>query len=199
MEQVRSVKYDSVNALIMTGWLPEVVARSDTPISQETTLQAIFPHQRLDGARAGLAGTHGSAEIGTARQLMMSSMAPIGSIGGRGQHAGRRALPPLDIKCSTVRHSLPAAVAKARWWPLLHASLPALTSGGRAIVPSEGNNLQHRRHQRPLPQHVLCMPGCSGRLRLTLCWMVSTFSFVDSYGYDGAVKSLWKPWMSSFT
>jgi hypothetical protein len=125
-------------------------------------------------------------------------MAPSGSIGGCGQHAGRRALPPLDIKCSTVWHSFPTAVAKARWWPRLHASPPGLTSGGRAMIPYQGSALQHRRRQWSLPAHVHRMPGCSRRLRMTHCWMISTSSFVESVDCDRAVKSLWKLWMSSF-
>ena len=135
-----------------------LLARSDTPISQERTSQVIFPYQRLDGARVGLAGTHGSAESGAARQLMVPSMAPSGSIGGCGQHAGRRALPPLNIKCSTVWHSIPTAVAKTRWWPRLHEPLPGLTSGGRAMIPYQGSALQHRRRQWSLPAHVHRMP-----------------------------------------
>ena len=99
----------------------------------------------------------------------MLVLAPVYGIGGREQHAWRRALPPLDVKCSSVWCSFPAAMAKARWCPRLEASLPALTSGGRAMDPIEGNAPQHQRRQWSLPPHALCMPGCCGRVRSTRC------------------------------
>jgi hypothetical protein len=96
----------------------------------------------------------------------LPALAPSRSIGGRGQISWRRALPPADNNCSAVwmarwRDSCNSEVC--RW---LEASPRTATSGGRAMDPSQGNTLQHRRHERSLPQHALCMPGCSRRLRL---------------------------------
>ena len=97
----------------------------------------------------------------------MPALGPVYGIGSREQHAWRRALPPLDVKCSSVWCSFPAAMAKARWCLRLEASLPALTSGGRAMNPNQGRALQHRRRLWSLPPHALCMPECCGRVRST--------------------------------
>ena len=143
-------------------------------------------------ARVRLAEALPAARSGSARFSLLPALAPSRSIGGRGQFAGRRALPPADNKCCAVwsaRWSDSCDGEVCRW---VEASPRTGTSRGRAMDPSQGNRLQHRRHQRSLPQHVLCMPGCSRRLRLTCCWMVSTFSFVDSFMPIRHLHIVWK-------
>ena len=78
--------------------------------------------------------------------------------------ARRRALPLLVCPCCMVRFNGRAPLPDARWWDAVIPSPPTCTVGGPAMDPASRPALQRSIRQWSLPQHVVWMPMCSGRL-----------------------------------
>ena len=142
-------------------------------------------------ARVGLVEALFAARGGSARINLLPALVPSRSIGGRGQFGWRRALPPPEEKGSTVWLAFGSALAKARRWQVVTASLPALTAGGRAMQPVSRAPLQRQRRQCSLPPHLLYMPADSRRLCSTCHQMVCNFAFVDASTSNGHPHIVW--------
>ena len=95
---------------------------------------------------------------------MLLALVPSFGSGSRRQHNWRPALPPHDIRCSTVCGWCISDVANLRWQQVDKVSPRAMTVGGRGMVTTFRHRLPHQRRHRSLPQRLVAMPGASQRL-----------------------------------
>ena len=128
---------------------------------------------------------------GSARQWLLPTLVQGGGICGPERCAGRRALPPLDIKCSTEWHSLPGGTRWPLLMPLLKASPPMATTGGPAVDPTHGAALQLHNRLWSLPPDVACLSACFRRCARHVAWMVCTFAVVEFYSSVRLPHMLW--------
>ena len=115
------------------------------------------------GALLGRDGRAWPCLSGSARQWLLPTLVQGGDICGPERCAGRRALPPLDIKCSTEWHSLPGGTRWTLLMPLLKASPPMATTGGPAVDPAHRATLQLQSRHWSLPPDVVCLSACFRR------------------------------------
>ena len=101
-----------------------------------------FLPSTVDGALLGRDGHVWPCLSGSSHQWLLPTLVHGGYICGAERCAGRRALPPLDIKCSTEWHSLPGGTRWTLLMPLLKASPPMATTGGPAVDPAHRATLQ---------------------------------------------------------
>lgn len=128
---------------------------------------------------------------GSSWQWLLLTLVQGGSTCGAERCAGRRALPPLDIRCSTEWHSLPRGTRWTLLMPLLKASPPVATSGGPAVDPAHGAALQLQIRLWSLPPGVVCLSACFRRWARHVTWMVCTFAVVEFYSSVRLPHILW--------
>ena len=95
-----------------------------------------FLPSTVDGALLGRDGHVWPCLSGSSHQWLLPTLVHGGYICGAERCAGRRALPPLDIRCSTEWHSLSGGTRWPLLMPLLKASHPMATTGGPAVDPT---------------------------------------------------------------
>jgi hypothetical protein len=164
----------------------------------QKNLAAHFPSSTAHGARVARDGHAWPCVSGAARHWLLPALAPVYGIGSPRQLARRRALPPLDIKCSTVWHSLPPDWQKRRGAGCWRHLFPLRRLAGAPwISPTEQRGSFKYANGLCRRLFFACQPVpdvCAWRVT----WMVFTFALVDLFGYEHAVKCLWKSWSSSF-
>ena len=143
-----------------------------------------FLFQPLDGARSHALVARGPARAGLSRYEFCRSWRQAAALVVlNGMPSARPALPPNDSRCSTVWQVLRVAQASWRWWQVIKRSPPALTAGGRALIPAFGAVLQHQSRHWSLPQPFLPMPGASQRAPHSQSDLLTCILHFDSWMY----------------
>lgn len=131
------------------------------------TVENLADHLPSSTSRWSKVGRHGHAWLrqrGASRRWLTPVPAPYYSFDSSWQPAWRRALPLLDSTCSMARFNGRAPLPEARWWEAVNPFPPTCTVGGPAMDPASRPALQRSICQWSLPQHVVWMPMCLGRL-----------------------------------
>ena len=92
----------------------------------------------------------------------------------------RRCLPPLDVSCSLGLQPPQGDGRFSRWWNVLYLFAREMTKGGRAMVRPQGVRRQRSSPHRPLPPHVLQLPGACHRISRCALEMLSCTMHFDS-------------------
>ena len=123
----------------------------------QENLAGHFPSSTAHGARLRRHCQPWPHWSGTSRQWLVPAVAPSCSNGGRERLDGRPALPPHDIRCSTVWLAHEQRQQKATWCRWLEPSLPTSMVGGPALETSHRRALRSQRRHWPLPPETICM------------------------------------------
>ena len=141
-------------------------------------LREVTPDRRIPAAAA--------ARHGTKRQSVWSQARSMAAVFAA---ARRKELHRVDGSLTVIGLSLPCH--------RMEAHLPISRIGGAGFVWSWSLRRQRLQPHWSLPQHVLCMSGCSRRLHSVCHQDGLTFAFVRRFSCEHAVKCRWKLWSSS--
>lgn len=170
---------------------PEL-ARSDTAGKNKRTSQVIFPCTPVYGARSHALVVRGRARAGLPRYdfcrswRQAAALAVVNGMAG-GQHCRR-----MTAGAAPCGRCFESHRPSWRWWQVIKRSPPALTAGGRALIPVFGAVLLHQSRHWSLPQPFLPMPGASQRAPHAQSDLLTCILHFDSWMYRRLPHILWK-------